>query len=50
MYDIEHIYLFDKRTIRRIFDTNGFEVVGVANLRNSYTLGYAAKMFPFLRG
>jgi SAM-dependent methyltransferase len=50
MYDIEHIYLFDKRTIRRIFDANGFDVTRVANLRNSYTLDYAVKMFPFPSG
>ncbi|HEY7391302.1 MAG TPA: class I SAM-dependent methyltransferase [Bryobacteraceae bacterium] len=47
MYDIEHICLFDKKTIRRIFSSNGFEVAHAANLNNSYTLAYAAKMFPF---
>jgi SAM-dependent methyltransferase len=47
MYDIEHIYLFDKSTIRRLFTANGFEVTRVADLSNSYTLGYAVKMFPF---
>ena len=47
MYDIEHIFLFDKKTIRRIFNANGFEVTRGANLSNSYTLAYAAKMFPF---
>ena len=47
MYDIEHIYLFDKSTIRRLFTANGFEVTRVAGLSNSYTLSYAVKMFPF---
>lgn len=46
MYDIEHIYLFDKGTIARLLGNNGFDVVGVRNLVNSYTLGYALKMFP----
>jgi len=46
MYDIEHIYLFDKKTIRQILSANGFAVTLVANLTNSYTLGYAVKMFP----
>jgi SAM-dependent methyltransferase len=47
MFDIEHIYLFDKHTIRKIFEANGFEVSRWANLSNSYRLAYAVKMFPF---
>ncbi len=47
MYDIEHIYLFDKNTIRKIFEANGFDVTRISDLSNSYTLGYAVKMFPF---
>jgi SAM-dependent methyltransferase len=46
MYDIEHIYLFDKSTIRRLFVANGFEVTRVSGLSNSYTFAYAVKMFP----
>ena len=46
MYDIEHIYLFDKSTIRQLFLANGFEVTRVSGLSNSYTLAYALKMFP----
>ena len=46
MYDIEHICLFDKKTIRRIFEANGFEVVNVKSLSNSYTFAYAVKMLP----
>jgi hypothetical protein len=46
MYDIEHIYLFDKSTIRRLFVANGFEINRVSGLSNSYTLAYAVKMFP----
>jgi len=47
MYDIEHIYLFDKKTVAQLLRNNGFEVVGVRNIPNSYTLSYAVKMFPF---
>jgi 2-polyprenyl-3-methyl-5-hydroxy-6-metoxy-1,4-benzoquinol methylase len=47
MYDIEHIYLFDKQTVAQLLQNNGFEVVGVRNIPNSYTLSYAIKMFPF---
>jgi SAM-dependent methyltransferase len=50
MFDIEHIYLFDKSTIRRLFTANGFEVIRVSGLSNSYTLGYAIKMFPLPGG
>lgn len=46
MYDIEHICLFDKSTIRHLFEANGFQVTRVAGLSNSYTPAYAAKMFP----
>ena len=46
MYDIEHIYLFDKRTVARLLENNGFDMVKVRNIPNSYTLSYAVKMFP----
>jgi SAM-dependent methyltransferase len=46
MYDIEHIYLFDPQTVARLLRNSGFEVVAVHNTSNSYTLGYALKMFP----
>lgn len=46
MYDIEHIYLFDKQTVAQLLRNNGFDVVAVRNIPNSYTLSYALKMFP----
>lgn len=46
MYDIEHIYLFDRKTAAQLLETTGYEVVRVANIPNSYTLSYATKMFP----
>lgn len=46
MYDIEHIFLFDRHTIWQLLEANGFEVTRVSGLSNSYTLAYAAKMFP----
>jgi SAM-dependent methyltransferase len=49
MYDIEHIYLFDKNTVARLLENNGFDVVTIRNTSNSYTLGYALKMFPMPR-
>ena len=46
MYDIEHIYLFSPKTMRLILEKNEFEVLRVDNMRNSYDVGYALKMFP----
>jgi SAM-dependent methyltransferase len=46
MYDIEHICLFDRHTIRRLFEANGFDVIRVSGLSNGYAPAYAAKMFP----
>jgi SAM-dependent methyltransferase len=53
MYDVEHIFLFDRSTISRLLASNGFEVVECRSLYNSYTFDYALKMFPlprFLKG
>lgn len=44
--DIQHIYLFDKETIRKIFQNNGFNVVKVFNTFNLYSLGYWLEMAP----
>jgi len=47
MYDIEHIYLFDKTTIRKLLEKNGFRVIYVKNMMSRYTIGHILKMFPF---
>lgn len=44
--DIEHIYLYDQRTMARIFRKNGFEVLRVFSIRNSYPLYYWCRMAP----
>jgi len=44
--DIEHIYLFDMRTMTRIFEKNGFEVLDVFPVENTYPLHYWMKMAP----
>ncbi len=46
MFDIEHIYLFDKKTMKMILEKNGFEVISVRNIKNSYTIEYCLRMFP----
>jgi SAM-dependent methyltransferase len=46
MYDIEHIYLFDRRTMSMALGKAGFRDISVRGMRNLYTLGYCVKMFP----
>lgn len=47
MYDIEHIFLFDPKTMKKLFEKHGLIVMDVRNLMNRYTLEYCFKMFPF---
>lgn len=47
IFDIEHIYLFNKSTIKIIFENNGFEVVDIIDISNTYSLGYWIMMLPF---
>lgn len=44
--DIEHIYLYNKKTMAQIFGKNGFEVLRVFSVRNAYPLAYWFKMAP----
>lgn len=47
IFDIEHVYLFNKKTLREIFLQNKFKVVKVSNLVNSYPLNYWMQMSGF---
>lgn len=47
IFDVEHIYLFNKKNLRQIFDREGFKTIGVSNLVNSYPLNYWMKMSGF---
>lgn len=44
--DVEHIYLFNRRTLPRVLEAAGFHVLESGAFRNSYPLSYWAKMFP----
>ena len=44
--DVEHTALFDKRTMRRLFEKHGFHVHDVFSVRNTYPLSYWAKLSP----
>jgi SAM-dependent methyltransferase len=44
IFDIEHIYLFNKKTIASLFENNGFTTVSSADLVNTYPLSYWLRM------
>lgn len=44
--DVEHIYLYNRETMRHIFSKNGFDVLDVFPVRNRYPLSYWCKMAP----
>jgi|WetSurMetagenome_2_1015567.scaffolds.fasta_scaffold01836_8 SAM-dependent methyltransferase len=44
IFDVEHIYLFNKDTLRNIFEHNHFEVIKVFDLTNNYPLNYWMRM------
>jgi SAM-dependent methyltransferase len=46
MYDIEHIYLWDPRTMARILDKTGFDLIRVKNVSTSYSITHVLRMFP----
>lgn len=47
IFDIEHIYLFNKKTLRKIFARKSFKVIEVFNLVNKYPLNYWIEMSGF---
>jgi SAM-dependent methyltransferase len=47
IFDVEHIYLFNKSTLGKIFTNNGFKIVKVSDLVNAYPLGYWMQMSGF---
>jgi len=46
IFDIEHTYLYDKSTLRKIFEKNNFEVIKVINTANEYSLRYWFSLLP----
>lgn len=49
IFDIEHVYLFNKKTLRQIFKKNKFRIIGVFDIANEYSLDYWVKMSPLSR-
>lgn len=46
IFDIEHIFLFNKDNLRNIFAGNGFKTVEVFDVKNTFPLRYWIRMFP----
>ncbi len=44
--DIEHTYLFDKKTMRKIFEKHKFQVIKVKSAFNIHHLSYWTQLFP----
>ena len=44
--DIEHTYLYNKKTMRKIFAKNGFKVLSVKDAFNIHDLFHWAWLFP----
>jgi SAM-dependent methyltransferase len=47
IFDVEHIYLFSRKTVRKLFESVGFRILEVGSLANCYPLGYWMRMLPF---
>lgn len=46
IFDIEHIFLFNKNNLSAIFDKAGFKVVETADFANTYPLSYWLYLLP----
>lgn len=46
IFDIEHTYLYSKKTLAAIFKKNGYQVKEVFSVKNTYPLAYWLRMFP----
>ena len=46
MVDIEHVHLFDRSTVRRLFERNGFAVHETFCVNNRYPLAYWVSLAP----
>ena len=44
--DVEHTYLYDPRTMRRLFESRGFEVLAVGPVRNLNSIRYLLHLTP----
>lgn len=47
IYDIEHLQIFSKKSVKKIFELSGFKNIEVFSISNNYPLSYWVKLFPF---
>ncbi len=46
IFDIEHIYLFNKNTLKMIFQKNGYTSIEIFDVKNTYPMSYWLRMSP----
>ena len=46
IFDIEHIYLFNSKNLKQIFEQNKFNDSLVLDVKNTYPIRYWLKLFP----
>ncbi len=46
IFDIEHIYLFNRQNLSGLFIKNKFKILGTFNVKNNYPLIYWVRMVP----
>ena len=47
IYDIEHLQIFSKKSVKKIFELSGFKNIEVFSIYNNYPISYWFKLFPF---
>lgn len=47
IFDIEHIYLFNPKTLTRLFKDCGFRNIKIVNIKNNYPIIYWVRLVPF---
>jgi len=46
IFDVEHLQLFNKKSVKRLFNEAGYQEVHVASITNRYPLRYWMRLFP----
>ena len=49
IFDVEHTYLYSKKTIKKLLSQSGFKSIKVHHYKNSYSLAYLVHLIPINR-